>query len=198
MQDYFRGELACPHCGFDLAGLPDDHRCPECGFGYQRDAIREIAKGEILSRNWLAAQIILLSTMSSCLSLLAIIGRYTAPQATGFRGWWPRRVIFLFVAGWYAYRWLSERMDSILDLRLRLSMFGWSFLLLMSFFWPSVLSHIALALLGILVLHYVNYQPRFPNIERSMNEELIRRLRRRKRGGFAAAGLALLLVIFAW
>lgn len=198
MDRLFRGELACPQCGFDLAGLPDDHRCPECGFGYQRNAIREIVKDEILARNWASTHIILLSAVSSCLSLLAIVGSYTAPQATKFRGWWPRLVIIACVIGWYFHRLLTDPLDTSLNWRFRLSMVGWNFLLLMSFFWPSVLSQIALALLGILVFRYLGHGPRFPHIERSMNEQLLLRLRLWKRVGIVAAGLALLFVIAAW
>ena len=29
----------CPICAYSLLGLPDDHRCPECGFEFQRDTI---------------------------------------------------------------------------------------------------------------------------------------------------------------
>jgi hypothetical protein len=28
------GDPVCPACGYDLTGLPADHRCPECGRGY--------------------------------------------------------------------------------------------------------------------------------------------------------------------
>ncbi len=28
----------CPACGYDLRGLPTDHRCPECGVAYGVDA----------------------------------------------------------------------------------------------------------------------------------------------------------------
>ena len=28
---------SCPVCGYSLEGLPDRHRCPECGFEYARD-----------------------------------------------------------------------------------------------------------------------------------------------------------------
>ena len=27
---------ACPMCGYSLSGLPTTHRCPECGFAYDR------------------------------------------------------------------------------------------------------------------------------------------------------------------
>lgn len=30
---------ACPSCEYDLAGLPDEHTCPECGFEYDPDAV---------------------------------------------------------------------------------------------------------------------------------------------------------------
>jgi len=29
-------EERCPRCDYSLAGLPDKHRCPECGFEYER------------------------------------------------------------------------------------------------------------------------------------------------------------------
>ncbi len=28
----------CPMCKYCLAGLPDEHTCPECGFAYERDS----------------------------------------------------------------------------------------------------------------------------------------------------------------
>jgi hypothetical protein len=36
-----RTEPFCIHCGYDLAGLPDHHRCPECGVPYSFGAIEE-------------------------------------------------------------------------------------------------------------------------------------------------------------
>jgi len=27
----------CPICSYSLSGLPDEHKCPECGFEYERD-----------------------------------------------------------------------------------------------------------------------------------------------------------------
>ena len=33
----------CVKCGYSLIGIPGDHRCPECGFGYQHAAIADLA-----------------------------------------------------------------------------------------------------------------------------------------------------------
>ncbi len=35
-------EMYCPRCGYNVRGIPED-RCPECGFGFQRAAIRSLA-----------------------------------------------------------------------------------------------------------------------------------------------------------
>ncbi|MHC4066086.1 MAG: hypothetical protein ACYSUI_16535 [Planctomycetota bacterium] len=37
----------CPQCGYDLRGIPEE-RCPECGYGFDRAAIRSLARAD----NW--------------------------------------------------------------------------------------------------------------------------------------------------
>jgi len=34
--------LLCPKCTYALQGLPDEHRCPECGLNYNHDVIRRV------------------------------------------------------------------------------------------------------------------------------------------------------------
>lgn len=41
--ELLKDHLACPKCGYDLHGIPE-HRCPECGFGYDAAAVRSMAK----------------------------------------------------------------------------------------------------------------------------------------------------------
>ncbi len=36
-------ELHCPQCGYDLRGIPEE-RCPECGFGFDVPALRDLAQ----------------------------------------------------------------------------------------------------------------------------------------------------------
>jgi len=39
-----RSEPFCIHCGYTLTGLPDKHRCPECGRAYSWSVINEYRK----------------------------------------------------------------------------------------------------------------------------------------------------------
>jgi hypothetical protein len=36
-----RTDLFCVHCGYSLEGLPDHHRCPECGRPYHFWVVEE-------------------------------------------------------------------------------------------------------------------------------------------------------------
>jgi len=46
----------CPICEYSLRGLPDPHRCPECGFEYDRamQVIRQSAKLSALEFAWVS------------------------------------------------------------------------------------------------------------------------------------------------
>ena len=33
--------LLCENCAYPLAGLPNDHECPECGHAYEREETRK-------------------------------------------------------------------------------------------------------------------------------------------------------------
>jgi len=48
-----RGEPFCIHCGYDLVGLPDNHRCPECGRPYRFAMIDEYRRDpEAFIQRW--------------------------------------------------------------------------------------------------------------------------------------------------
>lgn len=72
----------CPQCGYCLNGSPDDGKCPECGFGYQFEAIRKLADGEADNRIWLAKAVIWYACLSAALSgsvIMAGIGKGARP-----------------------------------------------------------------------------------------------------------------------
>ncbi|MCP4251012.1 MAG: hypothetical protein GY778_28575 [bacterium] len=67
--------LLCPQCGYNLRGIPED-RCPECGFGYDRAAIRSIASAENWERDRRYCRTICWSALAAALIVGPVSARY--------------------------------------------------------------------------------------------------------------------------
>ncbi len=72
--------LTCPKCGYDLHGIPDV-RCPECGFGYDADALRSIVAAEDWLRFTAARCVVLRAVLAAALAFPAVCDRI------GVSGW---------------------------------------------------------------------------------------------------------------
>ena len=72
--------LGCPKCGYDLHGI-DEVRCPECGFGYDADALRSMAESEDGMRLAAARSMVLRATIAATLAVPAVCDRF------GISGW---------------------------------------------------------------------------------------------------------------
>ena len=67
------GDLYCPQCGYNLRAIPEN-RCPECGFGYNREGIESLCVMEAHKRNVILHRVLMLSTVSACSALASLGG----------------------------------------------------------------------------------------------------------------------------
>jgi hypothetical protein len=63
--------LYCPQCGYNLRAIPEN-RCPECGFGYNREGIESFCVMEAHERNVILHRVQLLSSISACSALFRL------------------------------------------------------------------------------------------------------------------------------
>lgn len=64
-------DLYCPQCGYNLRAIPEN-RCPECGFGYNREGIESLCVMEAHKRNVILHRVQLLSSISACSALFRL------------------------------------------------------------------------------------------------------------------------------
>ena len=64
-------DLYCPQCGYNLRAIPEN-RCPECGFGYNREGIESLCVMEAHKRNVILHRVHLISSISACTALFRL------------------------------------------------------------------------------------------------------------------------------
>lgn len=65
--------LSCPKCGYDLYGIPET-RCPECGFGFDFAALRDLGASVLWQRHVVAQVVIERALMSVALVAYTVLG----------------------------------------------------------------------------------------------------------------------------
>ena len=110
-------DLYCPNCGYNLRGIPED-RCPECGHGYDRGAVRSESIFEAFnryaaSRNaigyaiftvacalaYMTSQSHWLQTTGAALAFGVVVCALLIPftKTAGFRDWLPELSFFYWL-----------------------------------------------------------------------------------------------------
>ncbi len=64
-------DLYCPQCGYNLRAIPEN-RCPECGFGYNREGVESLCVMEAHKRNVILHRVHLISSISACTALFRL------------------------------------------------------------------------------------------------------------------------------
>ena len=84
-------EVFCPQCGYNLFGIPE-RRCPECGFGFDREAVQSLAQEYVGTRWTVYRRVIIFSITTVCLMLLPLLN-----TSLSFL-WWPVLLIAIALA----------------------------------------------------------------------------------------------------
>ncbi len=110
-------DLYCTQCGYNLRGIPEN-RCPECGYGYNRGAVRSESVFEAFnryaaSRNaigyaifavacapaHLSSQSRLIQTIAAALAFGILLCALSIPiiKTAGIRDWFPDMSFFFWL-----------------------------------------------------------------------------------------------------
>lgn len=88
----------CPRCEYSLSGLPDFHRCPECGLDYELDSASFAPSGGARSYMILGS-VLLLTNLGFCFGLFGNV------KPGGWLGGWALAIIAIRVG---VGRWLMR------------------------------------------------------------------------------------------
>lgn len=186
--------LACPQCGYDLHGIPEE-RCPECGFGYDAAALRSMAATLEWTRLAVARVVITRGAIAIGLMMPSVCDR------VGVSGWTQFFVVAVtYVAAFSTWVIFSEAYQSLNDVPNLLTLFV-AIAVAMEFF---LLDYPGLALLGGIVtlalawLVRLRDWPALPPLENTGDKEVRHSCVRYSLGGTSVLVVASLLVLIAW
>ena len=88
--------LLCPRCGYDLRALREG-RCPECGFGYDHAALRDISRERVARRDSMARWILVRAAVALVCFALAAVAAMDSPSL-GWSFFWKWVISILLFA----------------------------------------------------------------------------------------------------
>lgn len=194
--------IHCPQCGFDLHGLPDDHRCPECGFGYQKQAIEQLAREFVRTREWLGKEQVVASIACCAMPVLMWLIQLTMYTSLSGRrrSWLGALGIVVIIATHLARQWQSRRLDDDGEWRLRAAVSGWLVIFAIGGTFPQFLSGLMMLAVAATGVTRCLHRTPFPYIELSAPVEVRNAAARWDAIAIAALPCAVLatLVVYAW
>lgn len=170
-------------CGYDLFGLAEFGRCPECGFGYQHAATAELVRLELDRRRGAVDAVVRYAAFSLALAILVAMG--VSSLTFYLRG---GLMALLFGYGMLLGLRHGGR-DSAVVGRTMVRTFAGAVLLLTSAALPKLVLGIAWIILTLALLAAANDRPIYPYVHASISDDAQKAMRRRRH---LAWGLTLL------
>ena len=180
-------DVFCPRCAYNLHGIPE-HRCPECGFGFDRPAVRDLADEYVR---------VCLATYRRLIRLSAVtVASVLLPYALcslPFQSWLLVVVYVVMVAVVFV---ATVRSSEAKEWPLSVESF-WLVCVLMLSRWVGSVPWLAAVPFVMSVVELLLLPRRLPHLGRTAPEEVRSRLATTQFGAFAGLGLSVLVFVVA-
>ncbi len=136
--------LSCPQCDYDLYGIPE-LRCPECGFRFDRAALKDLAACADWQRWAVARDVIVRTGWAVPLAIASIAGGPWMPGPTlvvlCFAAYIAAFIVWVVLTG----GWQPQQAPTPLSVRFFVGLFGLAYLV---FIFPGLAVYVAAIPLG--------------------------------------------------
>jgi hypothetical protein len=173
--------IHCPCCGYDLSGLPADHRCPECGFGYQHRAVENLALGYADAKQRAYSRVARLCAAAAALNLVAVAPPTVMPGSAACLLFVVPVAALALTAYWARdLRGVISTFPRVVVVVLVLALRG-----LVPNIVPAILLAAGTLLLALATFEHTAQARRYPYAKLSLEEEWLHELKRYRKGAWA-------------